>query len=43
MGDMERGGAFTGDFEGNVQKTLETGVSRFQGPVWGTCGVVDRV
>ena len=42
MGDME-GGAFTGDFEGKVQKILETGVTRFQGPVWGTCGDVDRV
>jgi len=34
------GGAFTGDFEGNVQKILEMGslASRAR---WGTCGVVD--
>ena len=30
-GDME-GQAFTWDFEGKVQKILETGVSRFRGP-----------
>ena len=32
MGDME-GGALTGDFEGKVLKILETGVSRFRGPL----------
>jgi len=32
MGDMEGGGVpFTGDFEGKVQKILETGVSCFRG------------
>ena len=35
MGDMERGGAFTRDFERKVQKTLETGVSLFRGPFFG--------
>ena len=45
MVDMERGGAFTRDFERKVPNTLKTGVSlslssgaRF----WGTCGFVDR-
>ena len=33
MGDMEGGGSFTRDFEGKVQKILETGVSRFRGPL----------
>ena len=42
MGDMERGGAFTRDLERKLQKTLETGVSLFRGPFWGTCGFVDR-
>ena len=32
LGDME-GGAFTGDFERKAQKFLETGVSRFRGPL----------
>ena len=32
LGDME-GGPFTGDFEGKVQKFLETGVSCFGGPL----------
>ena len=35
MRDMERGGAFTRDFERKVQKTLETGVSLFRGPFLG--------
>jgi len=33
MGDMGEGGPFTGDFEGKVQKILETGVSCFRGPL----------
>jgi len=33
MGDMEGGGRFTGDFEGNVQKILETRLLLLQGPV----------
>jgi len=34
MGDMEGvGGPFTRDFEGKVQKILETGVSCFGGPL----------
>ena len=32
MGDMG-GGAFTGGFEGKVQKILEISVSRFRGPL----------
>ena len=35
IGDMERGGAFIGDFERKVQKTLEKGVSLFRGPFLG--------
>ena len=44
MRDMERGGAFTRDFERKVQKTLETGVSLFRGPFFGEpVEFVDRV
>ena len=35
MVDMERGGAFTRDFERKVENTLKTGISLFRGPFLG--------
>jgi len=40
MGDMERGGAFTGDFEGRCRQFWRR-MSLASEACWGTCGVVD--